>query len=67
MKEKIIAMIKSQDKEVEELGISLAKECFTVEDLKSLNTIRVTTAVDIAIAIDQRDFLKEKGWDGQDI
>ena len=62
MKDRIFEYLKSEDKEIRDLGTSLAKEYLNPEDLKTMDFLSVSCYLDISIAIDQRLFLEERGW-----
>ena len=62
MKERIFEYLKSEDKEIRDLGASLAKEYLNPEDLKTMDFLSVSRYLDISLAVDQRLFLEERGW-----
>ena len=62
MKDRIFEYLKSEDKEIWDLRVSLAKEYLNPEDLKTMNFLTINSYLDISLAIDQRLFLEERGW-----
>ena len=62
MKERIFEYLKSEDKEIRDLGTSLAKEYLNPKDLRTIDFLSISAYLDISIAIDQRLFLEERGW-----
>ena len=62
MKERIFEYLKSEDKEIRDLGASLAKEYLNPEDLKTMDFLSVSRYLDISLAVDQRLFFEERGW-----
>jgi len=67
MVEKIFEYLKSGDKEIKELGVLLAKEHLTSEDLKNMDFLEVYQRMDICLAVDQRIFLEERGWKNNEL
>ena len=62
MKDRIFEYLKSEDKEIRDLGASLAKEYLNPKDLRTIDFLSISAYLDISIAIDQRLFLEERGW-----
>lgn len=67
MKDRIFEYLKSEDKEIWDLGVSLAKEYLNPEDLKTMNFLTINSYLDISLAIDRRLFLEERGWKNNEL
>lgn len=62
MKEKIEQYLKSEDKEIKQLGVKLAIEYLNPEDLNTIDFLSTSEYLNIAVSIDHRIFLEERGW-----
>jgi hypothetical protein len=61
MIERIKEYLKSEDEEIKQLGVKLAIEYLNPEDLNTIDFLNASEYFNIAVSIDYRIFLEERG------